>query len=277
MRMILWLSLLFLLVVPGMLPAADKLQESVDSLASRDTSTYEKAVSYLSKHPREAAYPLQKLLTDYGKPPLARLRASMLLGDFGDTSAVESLKNALFSGMETNGAVRGEIIGSLGRLGHEDIVADYYNSGSEKLPSVIAAVAQALEGSTDDKSKLALAHLLVSSDNERVAKATVLAIEGSYKSALSSQTDATGQKFDFAKLLVEAENQVKNTEHPDYALFHPPPDAHTSWMSPTAGDEAIFEALKSKVKVSESNPNIDKDVLALLLVLSKAYKQTGNP
>ena len=273
MRMTLRFILLFLLAAPGTLIAGDNLQEAVVGLESKDTATYNKAVSYLSKHRSDAATLLKKLLADYEKPPIARLRAAMLLGDFGSASAAEDLKNALTSGKETNAAVRSEIIGSLGRLGRKDIVADYYNSGSEKSPSTTAAVARALQGSTDEKSKLALAHLLASSDNGRVSEAAVLAIEKSLESFLSSQADTNGKRVDFAKALSEAKDQANNPAHPEFT-------ANVDWsspISPTTGDKAIIAALKSKVKVNDTNPGVDKDAQALLLMMSKVYKQTESP
>jgi hypothetical protein len=133
----------------------------------------------------------------------------------------------------------------------------------------------ALKGSTDDKSKVALAHLLASSD-ERVSKATFLAIEKSYEPVLDSQADASGKKFNFAKVFLEAQNQVKGTDHPDLT-FSSSPDWSSEWKQPTPGDKAIFAALKSRVKVNDANTDTDKDAQALLLVLSKFYKQTENP
>ena len=121
MRVSLRIRLLGLLAVPALLLGADKLQDALAGLKSKDASTYEKAAEFLAKHPQQARDPLQKLLQQYDdKDALTRFRAAKLLGDLNDQSSAEVMKKVLFSGLETNAAVRVEIIRALAKLGRKD-------------------------------------------------------------------------------------------------------------------------------------------------------------
>src|SRR5437016_786741 len=171
MRVSLRIRLLGLLAVPALLLGADKLQDALAGLKSKDASTYEKAAEFLAKHPQQARDPLQKLLQqDDDKDALTRFRAAKLLGDLNDQSSAEVMKKVLFSGLETNAAVRVEIIRALAKLGRKDVIIAYSNSGLEKSATVTAAIALALQGSADEDSKAELGRLLSATDDERVSE-----------------------------------------------------------------------------------------------------------
>ena len=221
---------LLLSVIPVLLAATDKLQDALTALASKDISSYEKAVEFLTKHPQEAEPRLRALFQNNHEPPLARLRAAKLLGDLADREAIDDMKKTLFSGSESNAAVRVEIIRSLSKLGCSEIILAYLDSGREDSASATAAIALALQGRTDDKSKEALSHLL-RNDDRRVFRAAAFAISKTY-----AGKNGSGDK-----------------------------------VEPTAGDRAIFEALK--LKEADKDTATSQTASALLKQLSQAYKQ----
>ncbi len=222
--------LLWLLAVPVLSAGTDKLQDALAALASKDPSSYEKARDFLTKHPRDAEPPLRKLFQDSNQLPLVRLRAAKLLGDLADSEAIDDLKKTLFSGRESNAAVTVEIIRSLSKLGRNDIILDYLDSSRKASPSANAAIAMALQGSTDEKSKEALSHLL-RSDDRRVFRAAAFAISKTYAGKNSS-----GNK-----------------------------------LEPTAGDRAIFEALRSREK--DKDTEISQTAAAMRKNLSQVFKE----
>ncbi len=229
MRIIVRFLLPWLLAVPALSAGADKLQEALTALASKDPSSYEKATDYITKHPRDAEPSLRKLFQSSNEA-LVRLRAAKLLGDLADRGAIDDLKKTLLSGGENNAAVRVEIIRSLSKLGHNDILLEYLDSGREASPTAKAAVAIALQGSTDEKSKEALSHLL-RSDDRRVFRAAAFAVSRTY-----SGKGPSGVK-----------------------------------LKPTAGDRAIFEALKSK----ENDPDTEVRQTAASIVknMTQVYEE----
>ncbi|PYU02198.1 MAG: hypothetical protein DMG38_01075 [Acidobacteria bacterium] len=272
MRIALRLALLGLFLVPALLAGADNVQEALTGLESSDTSTYQKAAEFLLKHPQEARVPVRALLQDYSKQPLTRFRAAKLLGDLGDRDAAENMKAALSSGHETNAAVRVEMIRSLVKVGRKDLIVDYFNSGLEKSPSVNAAMALALQGSTDEGSKAMLGRLLSSNDDERVTKAAVFAITKIYKPALGgAQHTASSKSSALSKASSDAR---KLAAPPPPPPNHPPDDKLGSRkvkLDPTPADKAIFAALKAKGEGKDGE--IGKQAQALLRELSEAYKQ----
>lgn len=183
-------SLLWLLAALPLVAGPDKLQDALAALPSKDPPSYEKARDFLTKHPQEAGPHLLTLFKDDRQPPLVRLRVAKLLGDIADQQAIDDLKTTLLSGRESNAAVRAEIVRSLSKLGRTDIILDYLTSGRETSSSANAAIAMALQGSRDDKSKEALSRLLRSNDR-RVFRAAALAISKTYdvKSAPAEKVD----------------------------------------------------------------------------------------
>lgn len=167
------------LAIPVFSARADKLQDALAALASKDPATYDKASSFIIKHSRDAEPALRRLFQDSGQPPLVRLRAAKFLGDLADRDAIDDLKKALFSGSESNVAVRVEIIRSLSKLGSSDIILDYFDAGKETSPTANAAIAMALQVRTDEKSKEALSRLL-RSDDRRVFRAAAFAVSKTY-------------------------------------------------------------------------------------------------
>ena len=105
-----------------------KLQDALVALSSKDTSSYNDAVKFITKHSQDAEPALRKMCTDKTEPPLARLRAAKLLGDLKDSGSIDVLKSALFSGEENNAAVREEMVRSLSKLGGNTTVIEYFNS-----------------------------------------------------------------------------------------------------------------------------------------------------
>lgn len=179
MRVGIRFSMLWLLAASALGAGSDKLQDALSALPSKDPSSYEKARDFLTKHPQEAGPRLLTLFKDDSQPPLVRLRVAKLLGDIADRQAIDDLKTTLLSGREGNAAVRVEIIRSLSKLGRTDIILAYLDSGRETSPSANAAIAMALQGSRDDKSKEALSRLL-RSDDRRVFRAAAFAISKTY-------------------------------------------------------------------------------------------------
>jgi HEAT repeat protein len=271
MQISLPIALLGLLAAPALLLGADKVQNALASLESKDASTYEKAAEFLAKHPQEAREPLRKLLQDYEKSPLTRFRAAKLLGDLNDQDSAELMKKTLFSRQEGNAAVRVEIIRALAKLGRKDMIVAYANSGLEKSAPVTAAIALALQGSTDEDSKVVLGRLLSTNDDERVSRAAVFAISKTYSPFLASPQNAAKGKPSGS--LKAASSEVKGAPPP------PPPSATSedkagpaeTKKEPSAADKVIFAALKAKAE--SKNAAIRKQAADLLQELSKAYQQ----
>lgn len=266
------IALLGLLAAPALLLGADKLHDALDGLKSKDASTYEKAAEFLAKHPQEARDPLEQRLQQYDdKDALARFRAAKLLGDLNDQHGAEVMKKVLFSGLETNAAVRVEIIRALAKLGRKDVIIAYSNSGLEKSATVTAAIAFALQGSADEDSKAVLGRLLSSTEDERVSRAAVFAISKIYKSVPENPQKAMPSK---SSGLPKAASSGGNTAPPP-----PPPStapdvrARTTApkRDPTPADKAIFAALKAKGE--SQNTAISKEATALLQEISKTYQQ----
>lgn len=229
MRIGIRFSLLWLLAALALGAGPDKLQDALAALASKDPASYDKASDFLMKHPRDAEPALRKLFQDSNQPPIVRLRAAKFLGDLADRDAIDDLKKALLSGSESNAAVRVEIIRSLSKLGGNDIILNYFDAGKETSPAANAAIAMALQGRSDEKSKEALSRLL-RSDDRRVFRAAAFAASKTY----------AGKNDSVDKLM------------------------------PSAGDRAVFEALKLKEKDKDSE--VSKTAGVLLKNLSQAYK-----
>jgi hypothetical protein len=235
------LSLVWLLLSVAALHAGtDKLQAALDALASKDTGSYYDAVKFLSKHSEEAEPSLLKIFHDSTQPPLARLRAVKLLGDFGDKAAIGDMQQTLYSDGESNTAVRVEIIRSLSKLGSNSTLIEYLNKRQNDEPSVSAAIAVGLQGHTDEDSKKAIGTLL-QNDDSRVARAALSAVSKTY------EPEANGE----GPQLAESASGEK--------------------LSPTPGDQAIFRALQAK-KASK-DARISQKASALLAELSERYKQ----
>jgi HEAT repeat protein len=237
---LLWF-LLAVLVLPA---AADKLQDSLNALSSNDTSIYEKAQDFLLKHGQQAEKPLRDMFHK-SQDPLTRLRVVMLLGDIGDITAVDDLKQVLYSGNEDNAAVRAEIILSLAKLGSGNTLIDYLDSQKEQSPSVKAAIARGLQGSNDDKSKMALSRLL-QSDNWRVFRAAAMSVSRMY------------------------ELNRPQTEQPKPKAATGKPQLAEIVSGPTPGDEAILQALHAKQ--SSKDAQISQAAADLLSKLSQSHK-----
>jgi HEAT repeat protein len=245
------LSLMWLaLAVTALHAGTDKLQESVAALASKDTSTYNKAVDYLSKHSVQAE-PFLLTMFHNSSDPLARLRAVKLLGDFGDKAAIGDMQQVLYSGSESNTAVRIEIIRSLAKVGSSSSLIEYLNKRKADEPSVSAAIAVGLQGNTDEGSKTALGGLL-QTDDTRVSRAALMAVSKTYETTLAHPQGNT--------------SIPKNGEHP-----HLTGTAAGEKLNPTPGDQAIFEALKAKG--ASNDPHIKQEASELLGELTERYKQ----
>jgi HEAT repeat protein len=266
------IALLGLFAVPALLLGADKLQDALAGLESKDASTYEKAAEFLAKHPQQARDPLRKLLQQHDdKDALTRFRAAKLLGDLNDQGSTEVMKKVLFSGLETNAAVRVEMIRALAKLGRKEVIIAYSNSGLEKSATVTAAIALALQGSADEDSKAELGRLLSSTDDERVSRAAVFAISKIYEPVLEKPQNAMPSRS----------SGLSKTASSGGKLAPPPPPPSTTAddkagntkakLEPTAADKAIFAALKAKGE--SKNPAISKEAVALLQEISGAYKQ----
>jgi hypothetical protein len=271
-RISLRMALLGLLAAPALLLGADKLQDALAGLKSKDASTYEKAAEFLAKHLQEARGPLQTLLQHYDdKDALARFRAAKLLADVNDRDSAEVMKKVLFSGLETNAAVRVEIIRALAKLGRKDVIIAYSNSGLEKSATVTAAIALALQGSADEDSKAELGRLLSSTEDERVSRAAVFAISKIYKSVPENPQKAMPSKpSEVPKAASSGGNPVPPPPPPSTT---PDEKAGTTTpkRDPTPADKAIFAALKAKGE--SRNTTISKEATALLQEISKTYKQ----
>lgn len=270
------IALLGLLAIPGLLLGADNLQDALAGLKSKDASTYTKAVDYLTKHPQEAREPLQKLLQEHEKKDdkegaLARFRAAKLLGELKDPQTAEALKTALFSGLEDNAAVRVEIIRALAHLGRKDVIIAYSNSGLEKSATVAAAIALALQGSTDEDSKAVLGRLLSSADDERVSRAAVFAISKIYKPILENPQNPAPNKSSALSKTASANGKLAPPPPPPSATSEDKVGTAKARLEPTAADKAIFAALKAKGEVKDTA--IGKVAAALLQELSRTYKQ----
>lgn len=253
MRIIRWLSVVAILLGATALFAADELQDSLAALASEDSSTYDKAVKFLSKHRQEAEPSLLAILHDNSKPALARLRAVKLLGDFGDKSAAGDVQQALYSGSESNEAIRVEMIRTLSKLGSNGSLIDYLNKRKEHSPSVNAAIAIGLQGRTDEESKKALGDLL-RNDDPRVFRAALRATSKTYEPITSPNPTNTNQP-----------SPVKDTR-PEIAAT-----VSAEKLTPTAGDQAIFQALQAQRASKDSQ--ISQQAADLLDKLSQRYKQ----
>lgn len=231
--------------------APDKLQDAVAALASQDESSYEQAQSYLMKHGQQAEPALRALFHDASQPPLARLRAIKLLGDLGDCTAIDDLKQALGSGNESNAAIRVEMIRSLSKLGAGNALVDYLKSGHEESPAAIAAIAIALQGSSDDESKKALGSLLMN-DNARVVKAAMFAVQRTYQPPEGPAKPAAQHPCNQPKFMASSA-------------------APGGKIDPTPGDQAIFQALHSKQ--ASSDPQISQQAASVLATVTQQYKQ----
>ncbi len=272
MRVSLRIRLLGLLAVPALLLGADKLQDALAGLKSKDASTYEKAAEFLAKHPQQARDPLQKLLQQYDdKDALTRFRAAKLLGDLNDQSSAEVMKKVLFSGLETNAAVRVEIIRALAKLGRKDVIIAYSNSGLEKSATVTAAIALALQGSADEDSKAELGRLLSATDDERVSRAAVFAISKIYKPVLENPRNAMASKSSGLSKAASSRGKLPAPPPPPSTTPDDKAGNAKAKLEPTAADQAIFAALKAKGE--SKNPAITKEAAALLQEISKIYKQ----
>jgi hypothetical protein len=272
MRINLGVALLGLLAVPALLLGADKLQDALAGLESKDASTYEKAAEFLAKNPQQAREPLRKLFQQYDKDALTRFRAAKLLGELKDQESAEAMKNALFSGLEKNAAVRVEIIRALAKLGRADLIVAYADSGLEKSATVSAAIALALQGRAGEDSKAALGRLLSSNDDERVSRAAVFAISKIYKPILENPQNAAPSKSpDLLKSASSAEKPAAPPPPPRTTPDDKAAGAAKALREPTPADKAIFAALKAKGE--SKNTAISKEAAALLQEISKTYKQ----
>lgn len=272
MRISLRIALLGLLAVPALLLGADKLQDALAGLKSKDASTYEKAAEFLAKHPQEARDPLQKLLQQYDdKDALTRFRAAKLLGDLHDQDSAEVMKKVLFSGLETNAAVRVEIIRALAKLGRKDVIIAYSNSGLERSATVTAAIALALQGSADEDSKAELGRLLSSTEDERVSRAAVFAISKIYKPVLQNPQNAMPSKSSGLSKAASSEGKLAPPPAPPSTTPDDRAGAAEAKREPTPADKAIFAALKAKRE--SKNTAISQEAAALLQEISKTYKQ----
>ena len=262
MRRIVWKALALMLMTAATLLAADKLQDALAALGSNDPSAARQAEKSLAKQRSQAAPLLGKMLVNEEQSGLARFRAARMLADFGDQSAVADLKQALFSGRETDASVRAELIRSLVRLGSSSTLIDYFKQGTEKAPIVNAAIAIGLRGNTDDEAKKTLGALMTNPD-PRVAQAAFSAICWTYPS-ISSQTPSCP-----TSLGNPAPNS--NAPKPNRNLALPQVQSSSAKVSPTAGDEAIMDGLKAKQ--SSSDPQVRQRATDLLTALSEHYKQ----
>jgi HEAT repeat protein len=250
MRIGIRLALLWLaLAVTALHAGTDELQDSLAALASKDTSTYDKAVEYLTKH-SEQAEPLLLTMFHTSNVPLARLRAVKLLGDFGDKAAIGDMRQVLYSGSESNAAVRVETIRSLAKLGSTSSLIGYLNERQKDEPSVSAALAASLQGNTDEDSKKALGGLLQNEDS-RVSRAALMAVSRTYEAALNQPQSNGGTNKGNRSDLAETVSGEK--------------------LSPTPGDQAIFQALKAKQ--ASKDVRIKQQASELLAELSERYKQ----
>jgi hypothetical protein len=258
------LVLICFFVGPIVAVGADGLQTALAGLQSEDSATYEKAVAFLTKHPKEAEMPLRAMFQDSSKSALARLRAVKFLGDVNDSEAADDLRKELFAGAGGNAAVRREIIRSLSKIGRNGTILDYLKSGKEESPVVMAAIALTFQ---DDKSKDALGHLLASSDDPRVFRAATFAIYKTYKPTLDNFGSTWSGSF------------FGPAGHSSGGTQPPPPELAVTAsgepvrakLEPTSGDRAIFSALKAKK--ADKDPEISKTASDLLAQLSEAYKQ----
>lgn len=265
------IALLGLLAVPGLLLGADKLHDALAGLGSKDVSTYEKAAEFLAKHPQESRDPLQKLLQQYDdKDALTRFRAAKLLGDLHDQASAEVMKKVLFSGLETNAAVRVEIIRALAKLGRKDVIIAYSSAGLEKSATVTAAIALAL-GSADEDSKAELGRLLSSTEDERVSRAAVFAISKIYKSDLQNPQNAVPSKSSGLSKAASSEGKLAPPPPPPRTTPDDGAGTAEAKREPTPADKAIFAALKAKRE--SKNTAISQEAAALLQEISKTYKQ----
>lgn len=244
MRIIIRLALVLLLLGGTFSLATDELQDSIAALGSLDSAAYDKAVKFLNKHRQEAEPSLLAVFRDVNKPPLARLRAVKLLGDFGDKGATGDIQQALDSGSESNAAIRVEMVRSLSKLGNDASLIDYLNKHRDDSPPVNAAIAISLQGKTDDDSKKALGYLLRNGDT-RVFQSALRAASKTYE--------------------VSSKDAPAKESRPEFQGTTP-----EEKLAPTPGDLAILQALQTQQ--SSTNPQISQQAADFLDKLSQLYK-----
>jgi HEAT repeat protein len=258
---------LWLLIVPVCLLAADELKQSLDDLGSTDTARYEKARDYLTKHVGTAIGGLGSLVQDMDKPPLARLRAVMILGETKDPESVKILGNALKDGREQNARVRAEIVHSLAAMGQQGVVIDYFNSASEDSPMVRASIALALRGRGDEEAKIVLSKLASSRDDEYVFSAAAIALQETY-GRLSPHTNRPPVNFKIggpeASIPVVSDAAKTGT-----LALHSEGESGGKFRHASSADLAVLRALKAQ----EKNPNksISETAHELLEELTELY------
>ena len=252
---------LMLLAFAPLNAAADKMQDSLNALGSEETSVSRDAEKYLAQHSQQAEPFLRAMFRDDSKPPLARFRAAKLLGGFGDKAVVGDMQQVLMSGSEKNAAVRVEIIRSLVRLGSSSTLVDYLKQGKDDSPSVKAAIAIGLQDSTDEESKKALSSLLTSQD-PRVFQAAFTAVCKIYQPATSADKNCPSSP-------APASSGGTPKKTPRFAV--PQATGAGGKISPTPGDQAIFQALQSTQ--AKNDPQVSRTASQLLNTLSEHYKQ----